>query len=147
MILCHRLVPPSTVILKQALFQSVIKRFSSIISVFKTKSANLVFPSNISSALFQDELLKLVNADQIKHVTVISKFKFQQYRNFCSDMETKASNIKWDYYANSNDIVGTDLPCVILFGIPLVEHWASYISRARNKLIIVTGETFPRYYF
>ena len=101
---------------------------------------------DISSALFQDELLKLVNADQIKHVTIISKFKFQQYMNFCSHMETKASDIKWDYYANSNEIVGTDLPCVILFGIPLVEHWASYISRARNKLIIVTGESFPRCY-
>ena len=57
-------------------------------------------------------------------------------------MESKASDIKWDYHINSNYIVGTDLPCVVLFGIPLVEHWASYISRARNKLIIVSGEKF-----
>ena len=47
--------------------------------------------------------------------------------------------MKWRY-ANADDIIGTETNCLLTFGIPINQNLEELISRARNKLIIVTSD-------
>ena len=99
-----------------------------------------------SLPLLQNEILDYVSKEEyIKEVVVISKFKFPYYKNFCSNMDEKSKEYKisWKYYENSNDLIGTEIPCLLMFGIPFIFDWRALISRAKHKLIFVTGEKLP----
>ena len=63
-------------------------------------------------------------------IIVLSRFKFHKYELFCEEMN-------W-HYANMSDVIGSEISCIILFGIPTTHDWESIISRARHVLIIIT---------
>ena len=42
-------------------------------------------------------------------------------------------------FANADDIIGSETNCLIAFGVPINQNLEKFISRARNKLIIITS--------
>ena len=85
------------------------------------------------------ELKKIlkIKTNGMKFVIVMSKFKFEKYKTFCEEMN-------WTY-VNASDTIGWEIPCLVMFGIPTIQSWQQFISRARNTLIIITEDKTNRY--
>ena len=64
-------------------------------------------------------------------ILAISKFQHENFIRFCSMMNWK--------FANADDIIGSETNCLIAFGVPINQNLEELISRARNKLIIITS--------
>ena len=67
-----------------------------------------------------------------EEILAISKFQSQKFMELCIQM-------KWKF-ANSHDIIGYETSCLITFGISAIQNLEELVSRARNKLIIVTTD-------
>ena len=65
-------------------------------------------------------------------VIVISRLNLKPYRVLCEKMNWK--------YRRVEDIIGTESRCLITIGLPSHQNLEEILSRARNKLIIVTEE-------
>ena len=77
----------------------------------------------------EDPKVKLSLTEQTKNVhevTVVSKLHNPKYyETFCEEMATKHQ--KWTYYADANEIIGTETSCLILIGISLLQNWEALI--------------------
>ena len=105
---------------------------------YHLEDRNLVLPPGLKPIwLLGDDLSfdemkpKMVELTQdCGKVIAISKFKHMEYTKLCEEMN-------W-IYANASDIIGSETNCLITFGIPFNQNLEEIISRARNKLIIIT---------
>ena len=73
----------------------------------------------------------------VNQITVISKYKLLIYKIICK-------KLNWKYIENECDITGMDIPNLVIFGIPTVVDWQTFISRARNFLLIITERKIDR---
>ena len=76
--------------------------------------------------------LKKLTKDFKKDVIVVSKLNKKSYRELCESLDWK--------YRRAEDIIGTEIKCLITIGLPSHQSLEEILSRARNKLIIVTEE-------
>ena len=65
-------------------------------------------------------------------IMVISRLKRSMFKELCVEMSWK--------YANIKDIIGSEVSCLISFGIPSHQNLEELVSRARNCLIVITEE-------
>lgn len=88
-------------------------------------------------ALEQPEMERLQHfvqdlTKEYEDIKVISRLKRSMYKELCTRMKWVLANIK--------DIIGSEVSCLISFGIPSHQNLEELVSRARNRLIIVTEE-------
>ena len=69
---------------------------------------------------------------ELNEITVISRLKNSMFKDLCKTMNWK--------YANIKDIIGSEVSCLISFGIPSHQNLGELFSRARNCLIVITEE-------
>ena len=81
-------------------------------------------------AHLQCYLMKITK--EFKQIMMISRFKRSMYTELCLRMN-------WNY-VNIKDIIGSEVSCLITFGIPSHQNLEELVSRARNSLIVIAEE-------
>ena len=79
-----------------------------------------------------EPFLKLQTRGYEGDTIVISRLNLSIYRELCKKMNWKFAKVK--------DIIGTECKCLVIFGLSSHQNLEELMSRARNRLIIITEE-------